>query len=394
MTAQLRVHESIHEIPQPAWDALHTDEDSPFVEWAWLAALEDARCVGRARGWTPRILGRYRDGQLVAAAPAYIKDNSEGEFVYDWAWADVASRLRVAYYPKLVFAVPFTPATGTRLLRAPGEGLDETAELFGQGARALADKLDLSGVHVLFPRESEAAALARCGYVRRYGVQFHWHNEGYRTFDDFLARFQSKRRNALRRERAQLVRDGMRVVTHRGDAITRDLIDPMLTFYLATVDKFVWGRRYLNRAFFERVVECFRHRLEWVVAYDGAGAPVAGAFNAARGKKLYGRYWGATREYPFLHFNVCFYKGIEDCITEGRAVFEPGAGGEHKLVRGFDPTVTHSAHWIADARLARVLGDFLSREGPAVHAAVERELAESPLRRKGHAAATAERPED
>jgi predicted N-acyltransferase len=382
MAMRVRIIESIRDIPHEAWDALHTDDDSPFVEWTWLEALEAAGCAAPRAGWAPRHLTFWRDGQLVAAAPAYVKGNSEGEFVYDWSWAGVAERLGIEYYPKFLVAVPFTPANGSRLLRAPGESLDEVAGWVAKTAIETARAMDLSSVHVNFTHEAECAALERQGLATRYGVQFHWRNEGYGTFDDFLARFQSKRRHAIKRERAQIERDAMRIDTLTGDAITPDLVDPMFRFYVSTVDKFFYGRRYLNKKFFERVVNTFRHRLHWVVARDADGTPVAGAFNATRGGRLYGRYWGADAERPFLHFNVCFYHSIAECIRAGWKLFEPGAGGEHKLARGFEPTITYSSHWIADRKLDAVLRDFMAREQVAVRESVDRELAESPLRRK------------
>lgn len=383
MSMRVRVIESIRDVPQEAWDALHTDDDSPFVEWAWLEALEAAGCVSPRAGWAPRHLTFWRDGLLVAAAPAYVKGNSEGEFVYDWAWADVAQRLGVEYYPKFLVAVPFTPANGSRLLRAPSESLEDVAGWVADTAREFAKQTDLSSVHVNFLHEPESRALEAHGYAERLGVQFHWHNHGYRTFDDFLNRFQSKRRTAIKRERAQVQRDGMRIESLRGDAITADLVDPMFKFYASTVDKFFYGRRYLNKKFFARVADVFRHRLDWVIARDRDGTPVAGAFNAVRGTRMYGRYWGATAEYPFLHFNVCFYHSIDESIRNGWTLFEPGAGGEHKLARGFEPSITRSAHWIADAKLDRVLRDFLTREAAAIHESVAREISEGPLSRKG-----------
>lgn len=383
MADSIRVYERIREIPAQAWDALHTDDDSPFVSHEWLCALEDTGCASSAAGWQPSHLTRWRDGQLVAAAPAYLKRHSEGEFVFDFQWANVAARLGVDYYPKLLVAVPFTPATGSRLLRAPGEDLGETARALGGAARELVKKYDLSSAHVLFPHEREAGALEdEAGFARRCGVQFHWQNAGYKGDEDFLSRFQSKRRHAIKTERAQPAKDRVTITTHEGDGITPELVEPMFRFYRSTVDKFMWGRRYLNRAFFERVAQTFKHRLAWVVARDEGGRPIAGAFNARRGGVLYGRYWGATEERKHLHFNVCFYHGISECIARGDGRFEPGAGGEHKLARGFEPALTHSAHFIADRRLDGVLRDFLSREGPAVRNAVEREREGGPLRRK------------
>jgi predicted N-acyltransferase len=378
----LRVLGSIDEVSAEAWDALHTDEDSPFVEHAFLSALEGSGCASRARGWTPAHLAWFRGDRLEVALPAYVKDHSEGEFVFDMGWADAAERAGIGYYPKLLVGVPFTPATGRRLLRAEGVPLARAARLGALGMRHLARSRGLSSAHVLFLPDAECAALEREGFARREGVQFHWHNEGYRTFEDFLGRFQSKRRTALRRERAQVSRDGLTVETLRGDALDPTLSAEIHGLYLTTVDKFVWGRRYLNEDFFRRILGSWRHRIEWVRAKDATGTVIAGAFNATRGRALYGRYWGAHEERPFLHFNVCYYHAIDEAIARGLSVFEPGAGGEHKLARGFDPTRTFSAHWIDERRLDAAVRAFLAREVPAVRAMVERERAESPLRRK------------
>ncbi len=383
--ATLRVLSSVDEVSASEWDALHSDEDSPFVEHTFLSCLERSGCATRERGWTPSHLVWSRGGEVVLAMPAYEKSNSEGEFVFDWGWADAAMRAGIEYYPKLVVAVPFTPVTGRRLLRASGLSLDDAAKLALAGIRQVVSQRKLSSAHVLFPRADECEALERQGMARREGVQFHWNNEGYRSFDDFLARFQAKKRAALKRERAQVAKDALRIETLRADALDPSMAPELYRLYRTTVDKFSWGRRYLNEAFFRALLERWRHRVEFVRAVDDKGAVIAGAFNATRGARLYGRYWGAFEERPFLHFNVCYYHSIDDAIARGLTVFEPGAGGEHKLARGFDPTCTYSAHWIEDERLDRAVRAFLAREVVAVRAAVERELAESPLRRKGAA---------
>ena len=382
--ATLRVLSSIDEVPASAWDALHTDEDSPFVEHAFLSALERSKCAHPRRGWTPsHLVWSDASGAILCALPAYVKDNSEGEFVFDYAWADASQRAGLLYYPKLVVAVPFTPATGRRILRPAHVALDHAADLAASAIRHVVSAQRLSSAHVLFCHEQECAALERCGLARREGVQFHWHNDGYASWDDFLARFQSKRRTALKRERAQLAKDEVTVQTLRGAQLDRSLAREIYGLYLTTVDKFVWGRRYLNEAFFAEVLERCRDRIEWVRATDKEGKVIAGAFNATRGDRLYGRYWGAHEERAFLHFNVCYYHSIDDAIGRGLRVFEPGAGGEHKLVRGFDPTLTYSAHWLAHDGLDRAVRGFLQREVQAIREAVEREQGESPLRRKG-----------
>jgi predicted N-acyltransferase len=292
------------------------------------------------------------------------------------------------YYPKLVFAIPFTPATGDRAIIRPGENRDEVVAAFAEAARAFCEKVGLSSAHVLFPREAEAQGWERSGLLPRLGVQYHWENAAYASMDDFLARFNAKKRHQLRREIAQPEKSGIAIETLPVGALDEPTARAMYRFYCATVDKFHWGRRYLNEDFFSLVAKRFADRLAWVVAKKD-GALVAGAFNVKKGDRLFGRYWGASPEVasePFLHFNVCYYHGVRECIAEGRAVFEPGAGGEHKKARGFLPTITHSAHWVADARLRRLLAAHLERERGAVSAHVIEERAASGLKsQKGDA---------
>jgi predicted N-acyltransferase len=382
----LEVHSRVREVPKETWDACVGEAGSPFVEHTWLDCFEEAGCVGgsaeggtprtstrgddeHAAGWTPAHLALYRGSALVALAPAYFKTNSEGEFVFDWAWADLARRMGIRYYPKLLVASPFSPVTGERVLVAPGEDRETAIAEMAGAVRALAEESGVSSAHALFLGDEEARVWERAGYSRRAGVQYHWFNEGYRTFDDFVATFRSKKRNQLRREAAQPEKDGVRIETIAPERITPEITAAMYRFYRSTVDKFVWGRRYLNRRFFDLVAERFAHRLAWVVAWQG-DEPIAGAFNLEKGDRLYGRYWGATRELPFLHFNVCYYHGIRRCIERGLRVFEPGAGGEHKLARGFRPTTMHSAHWVQNARFRHVIDEFLTRERAAIAAFV------------------------
>ena len=371
---ELRVVHSISEVPQADWDALVGDAGSPFVSWTWLDCLEEAGCVGSARqksatqhasGWLACHFVLYRGETLVAAAPAYIKGNSEGEFVFDWAWADLASRLRQPYYPKLIFAVPFSPVTGERVLVRAGESTVALTTLIAEAARDVASKLGAHGVHVLFPKEEESRLWSGAGYLERYGVQYHWHNAGYETFDDFLASFNSKRRHQIKRERGQADKDGVTIETLAPEALTPEVVDAMFEFYLSTVDKFTWGRRYLNRAFFELVASRFKRNLAWVVAKKD-GALLAGAFNVESKTRLYGRYWGGRVEMPFLHFNVCYYHGVAHAIARGLEAFEPGAGGEHKRPRGFVPTMTHSAHWVENERMFGIIDPFLEKERAAI----------------------------
>jgi len=368
MPLDVKIYPSIHDIPAATWDALDGARAAPFLSHAWLAALEDTGCVGERAGWLPHHLGFWEGARLVAAAPAYLKDNSEGEFVFDWAWAAAAERARIRYYPKLVVAVPFTPATATRLLVAdPGERPRMLAVL-AEALRRVVEAERLSSAHVLFPPEPEARGLAEAGFAHRYGLQFHWRNHGYATFDDYLARFSSKRRNQIKRERREMDRQGITITTER-DRFAPEVIDAMYGFYTATVEKFTWGRHYLNRAFFEQICDELAGKVEIVLAREGRRI-LAGAFNLAGERALYGRYWGAVEERPFLHFNVCFYHSIDACIARGVEVFEPGAGGQHKLVRGFEPSVTHSAHHLVHPGLDRAVREFLDRERSAIEESV------------------------
>ena len=371
----LHVHGRVSEVPRETWDACVGASGSPFVEHTWLDCFEEAGCVGdededHAAAWRPAHLALYEGKTLVALAPSYFKTNSEGEFIFDWAWADLARRIGIRYYPKVLVASPFSPVTGERVLVAPGQDRERAIGAMAGAVRALADESKLSSAHALFLREDEARLWETAGFSRRASVQYHWFNEGYRTFDDFVATFKSKKRNQLRREAAQPAKDGVRIETIPAERLTPEIVGAMYRFYGSTVDKFTWGRRYLNRRFFDLVAERFSERLAWVVAWQG-DEPIAGAFNVQKGDTLYGRYWGATRELPFLHFNVCYYHGIRHCIEHGLRVFEPGAGGEHKLVRGFRPTMMHSAHYVQNARFRAVIDDFLARERDAVAAFVE-----------------------
>lgn len=337
------------------------------MEHTWLACLEEAGCVGGKTGWLPRHLALYDGGELVAAAPAYAKTNSEGEFVFDWSWADLATRLGLDYYPKLVLAVPFTPATGDRVLCRPDRDRGETVAVFSQAVRTIVRELELSSAHVLFPREEEARAWAEAGLSLRYGVQYHWHNREprYRDYEDFLATLPQKKRTQIRRERKQPAMDGVTIRTLGKSEYTPAMASAMYELYVTTVDKYFYGRRYMKRRFFELVAERFAERLAWVVA-EKDGDVVASAFNVEKDGVIYGRYWGAHVELPFLHFNVCYYHGVEQAIRDGCHTFNPGAGGEHKRVRGFLPTLTFSAHHIESARFRSIIDAHLERERAAV----------------------------
>ncbi len=365
---ELSTHASVREIGEPSWQSLVTDETPPFLSWTFLDVLERTGCVDAERGWQPCHVVLRRDGALVAAAPAYVKGNSEGEFVFDQGWANFAEgRLRIPYYPKLVVAVPFTPATGPRLLVKPGEDEAELLRAFAKGLVQLSEQLPVSSAHVLFPTVEQTTPMVEQGLAHRSGIQYHFKNDGYATFDDFLGRFTSKRRNQIRREMRAPDEQGVELVALGGEELGPELIDFLYDFYLSTVNKYVWGRQYLNRAFFEELCARAPASVLVVLARERASRKaIAGAFNLLGKRALYGRYWGATAELPFLHFNVCYYKGIAECIERRLSLFEPGAGGEHKLARGFEPTMTHSVHHLVDRRLNAAVRDFVWREREAI----------------------------
>ncbi len=378
---ELSILSEIAEIDQRVWDGL-LGAGPPFLKWDFLDALEQTGCVRPERGWAPAHLCLRERGQLLAVAPAYVKGNSEGEFVFDHSWAQFCTeRLHSEYYPKLIVASPFTPATGPRLLTAAGVDQERCFAAFVSALRHFCDDAKLSSAHVLFPDPKQAESLAAAGMGMRQGVQYHWQNPGYASFDDFLSRYSSKRRNQIRRERRAIADLGIEIEVLSGSDLRPEQIDHVFEFYRSTVQKYFWGRQYLNRDFFFELCARLGDQVMVVFATPrGSRVPVAGALNLVGPEALYGRYWGAHEDLKHLHFNVCYYVGIDECIRRGLRVFEPGAGGEHKVARGFEPTVTHSAHHLQHPMLDAAVRDYLKRE----RAAIQRELAAQPCLLKPH----------
>jgi predicted N-acyltransferase len=373
---ELRAIRSVHEVPAADWDAVtRADPDgTPFHRHAFLAAFEDTGCTGAGTGWRPlHVTVWTASGALVGVAPAFVKSHSMGEFVYDFAWAEAATRAGLRYYPKLVVAAPFSPVTGRRLFaRAAPDGPppERVREVLLDGLVAVASEAGLSGIHLLFALEDELEMARQRGFAVRRGCQFHWRNDGYADFEAFLARFPSKRRNQIRRERRQVRESGVRIQHLHGEAIDEVLQGPAFAFYAATVDRYVYGRRYLNEAFFARLFTDLREHLQLTLAWRG-GEIVGGALNLEHGERRFGRYWGALEEVAALHFEVCAYAGIEDAIARGIATFEAGAGGEaHKLKRGFLPARTGSAHLVLQPDFQAAVEDFCGREAMALEAAM------------------------
>jgi uncharacterized protein len=380
----LRVLGSIAEVGREAWDALLTAEDTPFVRYHWLAALEESGCAGPRNGWEPQHLTLWRGGRLIAAAPAYAKEDSDGDFSRDWDIASAARQARLRYYPKLALTVPFTPCTGSRLLVAAGEDRARCVRLLLEGALDSARERRQASVQVLFPNEAQAQELSEAGWAVRVSYQYHWFNRGYRDMDDFLSRLNSKKRAMLKREMAQPAKDGVAIRTLRGDDIksnARKWARTVHSLHAHTVDQLMWGRRWLDQGFYERIFATMPEALEAVVAEKG-GKVIAGAFNVASATRLYGRYWGAFEQHPFLHFNVCYYHSVAECIARGVQVFEGGAGGEHKLPRGFEPSLTYTAHKCLDPRLEASLAHHLAGETPARAEAIARMREEAGVYKK------------
>ncbi|MFT7286724.1 MAG: putative N-acyltransferase [Halieaceae bacterium] len=367
MTAlQLDVLGSVGEVPAAEWEALRRD-DYPFLRHDFLLGLEQADCTTREAGWEPAHLRLRQGTRTLAIAPAWLKSHSYGEYVFDWAWADAWRRMGLAYYPKLLTAIPFTPATGARLLYEPGLDPAELWATLREQMPGLAQKLGLSSWHVLFPNASDAQSLAAAGLHTRHQVQFHWQNRGYRDFDDFLDTFNSRKRKALRRERRRVSEQGLSLSMRDGRELSeRDWLI-FHRFYQMTYAKRSGHGGYLTREFFLQVAAGMGEQVLMALA-EKDGEPVAGALYFRDAKSLYGRYWGCSREYDCLHFETCYYQGIEYCIKEGLQHFDPGAQGEHKIQRGFEPTTTLSSHWIAEPQLDTAIGDFTRREQVEVEA--------------------------
>ncbi|MBB2162329.1 N-acetyltransferase [Gluconacetobacter sacchari] len=378
----MSLHAAIADIPATEWDAC-AGSDNPFVSHAFLSALEDSGSTGRRTGWLPQHAAiRDAAGRLLAAAPMYAKSHSYGEYVFDHGWARAFEQAGGDYYPKLQVAVPFSPVPGPRLLVR-----DDVADRSGlrqalAGAlRQAGDELGVSSVHVTFCTEDEYTLLGEAGWLQRLGVQFHWDNRGYASFDDFLATLASRKRKVLKRERRDANQCGLTFRTVQGRAITADLWAHFYRFYTATVDR-KWGSAYLTPEFFPLLSERLGDRVVLMLA-ERDGTPVAGALNLMGTDTLYGRNWGSDGDYPFLHFELCYYRAIDFAIAHGLRRVEAGAQGQHKIQRGYRPTPTYSAHWIAHPGLRRAVADFVVHEREAMLHEMAELDAQSPYRAAG-----------
>ena len=351
---------SIAAIPSAQWNRLAGD-DSPFLRHEFLLALETSGCTTARSGWQPRHgVIKNRDGVIVALLPLYEKDNSFGEYVFDWSWADAYRTHGLAYYPKLVTAVPFTPSTGARLLTAGDQQNGLLIKAVVDGVQGLAAGMSASSWHVLFPGEAESQALKDAGLMQRRGCQFHWFNRGYRDFDGFLGALNSRKRKNVRKERAVVDQQGIGFDVIEGPDVTPEQWERFYHFYQNTYR--VRGRQgYLNLEFFLAIGQSMPDNLTLILAHAGR-QPIAGALFFKSKTRLFGRYWGSLDDYRFLHFETCFYRAIDYAIQQGMAVFDAGAQGEHKIQRGFEPVPTWSNHWIAHPAFGDAIAEFLERE--------------------------------
>jgi predicted N-acyltransferase len=370
-----RVLTSAADLTAAAWDAC-AGADNPFVSHAFFLALEQSGSACTRTGWQPaHIVVDGRDGAPAGILPAYLKSHSQGEYVFDHGWAEAWERAGGRYYPKLQCSVPFTPATGARLLLREASA----APALLAAAETLARQNGLSSVHATFLTPEQQALFAAQGWLMRTGEQFHWSNDGYGCFDDFLAALSSRKRKTIRKEREAALANGVTIVHLRGDEISEAHWDAFWLFYQDTGAR-KWGRPYLTRAFFTQIGATMGDRVLLMLAMRD-GRPVAGALNFVGTECLYGRYWGASEDIPFLHFELCYYQAIEWAIAHGRARVEAGAQGAHKLARGYRPVATVSAHYLPDAGFRRAVADFVTREAAMVAADIEAMDMATPFRR-------------
>jgi uncharacterized protein len=376
-TVTVRVHSAIAEIPAATWDAC-AGNVNPTVSHIFLNALEESGSTTARTGWMPQHLSLLgSDGEIVGIVPLYAKSHSYGEYIFDYGWADAYERAGGRYYPKLLSAVPFTPVPGPRLMLRPGASPRAREHLLA-GMVEFTKQRRISSLHVNFPDPGEAEALAKAGFLQRLGQQFHWMNEGYRDFDDFLAALNSRKRKAVKKERREALARGLEIEVLTGPDLKSRHWDAFFEFYLATSDR-KWGSAYLNRRFFAMIGERMPEKIVLVMARHGSDY-VAGAFNLLGKDTIYGRNWGSYGDYKFLHFECCYYQAIEFAIARGLKRVEAGAQGPHKIQRGYLPVPTYSAHLIPDPAFRRAVAQFLTRERQMIEHKMEGLAEFSPFR--------------
>lgn len=375
---KLQYVDGLHHISAKEWNALVSD--MPFLQYEFLYALETTHCLVE-NGWYPRHFLLYKADELIAAVPAYIKTNSYGEFVFDWSWASAYERVNIPYYPKLVVGIPYTPITGPRILLKDPAFLSDAISIFQKYMMEFCQEYNLSSLHWLFTPLEQTQALEKQACFKRTGCQYHWYNHDYTTFQDYLADFTSHRRNNVKRERRKVKENDISIEIKSGNEISPDLWDILYQFYTITFDK-KWGYATLTLDFFKTIAQTMAENIMVVLAKHHHRY-VAAAINFRSQTQLFGRYWGCFQEYDSLHFEVCYYSGIEYCIQENLKIFQPGAGGEHKISRGFLPTYTWSAHWIAHPQFSYSLQDFCQREEQMIQEQYINLMEMSPFKKNG-----------
>lgn len=376
----IEVINSLNDIDRDVWDAC-AGPDNPFVAYDFLYALEASGSAIADTGWLTShiILKRPVTGQVLGVAPLYIKNHSYGEYVFDHGWAHAFESAGGDYYPKLLGGVPFSPATGPRLLLHPDADPKSAYYLMARGIETVGERYDLSSIHMIFNTKQEWQALNDAGWLSRTGCQYHWQNRGYQSFDDFLDALSSRKRKAIRKEREQVAASGLTMRRLTGAELTPDHWDRFYEFYLNTTGR-KWGSAYLTHEFFYRIHASMADRILLVIAEDEHGDMVAGAFNMIGTDTLYGRNWGCLDKYKFLHFEACYYQAIDYAIEHGLKTVEAGAQGEHKIQRGYLPTKTYSSHFIFNPRLRDAVDDFLSRERAVIDHQIATLKQESPFK--------------
>jgi predicted N-acyltransferase len=374
----LRVVQKIAEVSRQRWDAL-IGGTTPFLKWDWLESLERSGCVNEKTGWLPHHIVLESGDDLIAACPMYLKLHSMGEFVFDYEWAEAAQHAGIRYYPKMLVGVPFTPVTGHRFVTAAGEDRSQLIQFMGEALAKIALDNKISSVHVNFCLEDEREALQAVGFFPRHGIQYHWRNRNFTSFEDYLGSFRSDRRNKVKRERRAMAENGIEIRAYEGEDLTQKHLRTMFSLYKGHIDRLYYGRQYLTREFFDELHKRFAANLCLMLA-ERDGKIIAGTFNVRDDKAMYGRYWGCSEEHPFLHFNVCYYSAIEHSIRTGLERFEAGAGGSFKQLRGLDPEHTTSVHYIVDGKFRRAVERFLVQEREMVRRKREMQLEHSQLK--------------
>ncbi len=380
----IRVVNSVTKVDAAAWDACALSPaaaGNPFLSHGFLKALEESKCLGRGTGWMPQHLVAEDDsGTVLGIVPMFLKSHSQGEYVFDHGWAQAYERAGGRYYPKLQVAAPFTPVPGPRILPRPGPLAPHVFDAMVESMVKVAADNDISSIHVTFCQREQWDALGRLGFLKRQHYQFHWSNNGYATFDDFLAALASRKRKAIRKERAAIARHGLTMRALSGAEITPAHWDAFFGFYMDTADR-KWGSPYLNREFFHLLGGSLAEKVVLIVA-ERDGRLVAGALNLRGDDAIFGRNWGCVENHDFLHFETCYYQAIDYAIAHGLKRVEAGAQGEHKIQRGYLPTPTYSAHWIGDRQLRAAIANFLDRERPAAERDMAALMEYSPFRQE------------